>query len=182
MIAFRWAQPRSAMIDSVSGRVQKLVDERDGDRSLAHRRCDALDVAGANVAHCEHAGTTRFEKIRRPRERPAGVRHFILRDIRTRLDKSLLIERDTPIQPICVRYCAGHDEDVLNVVDLGRAGLEVTPLHAFEMAVPLEGHNLAVRLQMNRSSLFDPSNKVPRHRPGEIVLADEDVYAPSCRR
>src|SRR4029077_16945844 len=117
-IASRWAQPRSAMIDSVSGRVQKSVDERDRDRSLAHRRCDALDVAGTNVAHCEHSGTTRFEKIRRPRERPNGLGAFILRDIRTRLDKPFVVNHDAPIQPIRVWYRTGHDEHVLNVAGL----------------------------------------------------------------
>src|SRR5258708_24531549 len=99
MIAFRWAQPLSAMIDSVSGRVQTLVDERDRDRSLAHRRCDALDVAGTNVAYCEHPGTTRFEKIWRPRERPAGVGQVILRHIRARLGKPFVVHRDSPIPP-----------------------------------------------------------------------------------
>jgi hypothetical protein len=102
------------VMDSVSGHVQKLVDERDRDRSLAHRRCDALDVPGPNVAHREHAGTTRFEKIRRPRERPASVRQFILRDIRARLDKPFVVERNAPIQPIRIRYRTGRDENVLS--------------------------------------------------------------------
>src|SRR5260370_19085384 len=128
MIAFRWAQPRSVMIASVSGRVQKLVDERDRDRSLAHRRCDALDVAGTNVAHCEHAGTTRFEKIWRPRERPAGVRQFILRDIRARLDKPFVVDRHAPIQPIRIRFPTGHDENLLNPPSLLIARAVVPPL------------------------------------------------------
>jgi len=134
------------MIDSVSGRVQKLVDERDRDRSLAHRRCDALDVAGPNVAHCEHAGATRFEKIWRPRERPADVGQFILRDIRARLDKPFVVDRDAPIQPIRIRYRTGHDENVLNAAGLGYAGLVVTSSHTLEVPVSLERHDFAVWL------------------------------------
>src|SRR5258707_1980043 len=179
MTAFRWAQPRSAMIESVSGHLQKLVDERDRDRSLAHRRCDALDVAGTSVAHCEHAGTTRFEKIWRPRERPAGVGEFILRDIRARLDKPFVVDRDAPIQPIRVRYRTGHDENVLNAAGLGQTGLVVTQSHTLEMLISLERHDFRVRLQLNRWTLFDPSNQVPRHGLGETILSYEDVHTPS---
>src|SRR5258708_3898389 len=146
MTAFRWAQPRSAMIESVSGHLQKLVDERDRDRSLAHRRCDPLDVAGTSVAHCEHAGTTRFEKIRRPRERPAGVGQFILRDIGAGLDKPFIVDRDAPIQPIRIRYRTGHDENVLNAARLRHAGLVVTPSHTLKVPVSLERHDFAVWL------------------------------------
>ena len=40
--------------------VQRLMDERDRDRSLTDRRRHALDVAGAHVADREHAGRTRL--------------------------------------------------------------------------------------------------------------------------
>ena len=42
-----------------------LVDERDGDRSFADGRRDALDVAAAHVADREDAGQAGLEQIRR---------------------------------------------------------------------------------------------------------------------
>jgi len=50
--------------------VQYLVHEGDRNRSLPHGGRDALDIATAYVIDGEYAGTTRFEEMRCPRQRP----------------------------------------------------------------------------------------------------------------
>jgi hypothetical protein len=76
----RKVRPRRS--GTVSGRhvtavsfVKHLMDEGDGDRSLADGGCHALDMATPDIADREHSGETRFEEIGRPRERPLGGGH-----------------------------------------------------------------------------------------------------------
>ena len=40
---------------------QQLVDERDRNRSFADRRCDAFDIARANIPRSENTGQTGFQ-------------------------------------------------------------------------------------------------------------------------
>ena len=57
--------------------VQHLMDEGNGDRSLADGGGDTFDIAAANIADREHAGQARFEQMRRPRERPMRRRQIL---------------------------------------------------------------------------------------------------------
>ena len=76
------------------------MDEGDRDRSLAHCRRHALDIAAPDVADREHAGQTRFEKMGRPGERPMRGGQIFLRQIRPGLDEPFGIERDASIEPL----------------------------------------------------------------------------------
>ena len=79
--------------------MKHLMNEGDRDRSLADGGRDALDVAAAHVADRKDARTTRFEQIRRPGQRPPRCRQIVLRQLRTGLDESLVVERDAPFEP-----------------------------------------------------------------------------------
>src|ERR1044071_6875400 len=74
---------------------QHLMDEGDRNRTLAHCRRNTLDIAAPYVADGEHSWQTRFEKMRRPGARPMRGSQFILQQIRSRLDETFGIERDT---------------------------------------------------------------------------------------
>jgi hypothetical protein len=52
------------------GLAKHLVDKGDGNGSLADRRGDALDIAAPHIADREDAGSTGFEKIGPPAQRP----------------------------------------------------------------------------------------------------------------
>ena len=59
--------------------VQRLMYEGDCNRPLAHRRRHALDIAGPDIAYCEHSGQTRFEEMGNPGDRPMRGRQIFLR-------------------------------------------------------------------------------------------------------
>src|ERR1700732_3953122 len=79
--------------------LKRLMDERDRDRAFAHGRRDAFDVAAAHVADRKHARKARFEKMRRPRERPVRGGEVLFRQIRPGFDEAVLVESDTAIEP-----------------------------------------------------------------------------------
>src|SRR5438552_1353070 len=114
---------------------QHLMNERDRNRSFADSRGDSLDAARADVADGEDAGPARFEQQRRARERPAGGHEIVVRQIRTGLDETALVERETAIEPTGVRRGARHHEDVPDLMLLFVAGLRVAPPHGLELTV-----------------------------------------------
>ena len=75
------------------------MDEGDRDRSFAHRRRHALDIAAPDVADREHSGQTRFEQMGRPGERPTRGGQVFRRQIRPGLDEPFGVERDAAIEP-----------------------------------------------------------------------------------
>src|SRR4051812_13510734 len=79
--------------------VKDLVNERDGDGTLADGRCDALHVAAAHVTNREHAGQAGLEEVRAARQRPTCRRQVVVGQIRARLDESLLVHRQAVLQP-----------------------------------------------------------------------------------
>src|SRR6185436_12600843 len=91
---------------------EHAMQELHADRSLADRRGDALDRAGADVARAEHARQAGLEEERPPTGRPALAVELRLDEIGTGADESLLVERDAAVQPGAVRLGAGHEEDV----------------------------------------------------------------------
>ena len=62
---------------------------------------------------------------------------ILLRQIGSRLDEPFGIERDAPVEPLCVGNGTGHEKDVADVVGFGAAGLMVAPAHPFEMVTSL---------------------------------------------
>ena len=54
------------------------MDEGDRDRTLAHCRCDTLDIATADIANGEHSRQARFEKVGSPSEPPVRGGQIVL--------------------------------------------------------------------------------------------------------
>ena len=74
--------------------MKDLVDERDGDGSLADGGGDALDVAAAHVTDRKDSGTARFEQVGRPVQRPSCGYQVLAREIRAGLDEPVTVESD----------------------------------------------------------------------------------------
>src|SRR5215475_3175465 len=112
--------------------MQYPMDERDGDRPFAHRRCHPLDITASHVTNGKHPGKARFQKIRSPRKRPARGCQISLREIRTGLDKIFSVERDTAVEPASSRKRARHEKNMSYVASLDSSTL-VAPAHMLEM-------------------------------------------------
>src|SRR5580692_8592688 len=91
---------------------QRAMDQLDADRAFADRRCDALDAAGANVAHREDAWTIGLEEIRRAWQRPPRSREIVGAEVDPRLDESLAVERHASFEPLGMRLGARHQKNV----------------------------------------------------------------------
>jgi hypothetical protein len=72
--------------------LQRSMDERNRNRSLAHGRRHPFEIASPHVTDREHAGQTGFEEMRSSSERPMRGGQIILQQIRSRLDEALGIE------------------------------------------------------------------------------------------
>src|SRR4029079_6488872 len=108
------------------------MHERDRDGTFPHCRCHPLDIAGAHIADCKNSRQTRFQEIRRAALKPARCGQVLYGQIRSRLDKTILITHDTAIEPTGSRLCTGHEKDMPNVVSFDAGGL-VAPVDTLEM-------------------------------------------------
>src|SRR6266550_3281604 len=102
--------------------VQHLMYRSDRDRPLAHGRCHALQAPGPDVAHREDPGATRLEQMGSAGERPPRGGQLLGRQVRSRLDESLGVEREAAVQPARARHRARHGEDMPDAVRLDASG------------------------------------------------------------
>lgn len=136
------------------------MNERNCSRSFANRGRDALDTAATRVAYCKDSRHTGFEQVRRTGKGPACRAQISWRQIGTRLNEAFRVERDAAIEPTGIRNGAGHDENVADLVLLSLPRLTVSPANGFEVIPSFERHDLRLRPQYDRRSLFDPPNQV----------------------
>src|SRR5262245_12504836 len=136
------------------------MNEGDRDRSLAHGRRDALDIAAAHVSNREDTWTTRFEQIGRPGQRPLRGRQLVWRQVRTGFDEALVVEYEAAGEPARIRIGAGHDEDVPDVVSFDVAGPGILPSNPCELSVALQALDLRIRMQIARRTVLDPATQI----------------------
>src|SRR5262249_31755847 len=139
--------------------LQHTVDEGYGDRSFSDGRGNALDVAAAHITDC-NSRQARLEEIWRAGERPLRGGEIIRRQIRSCLDESFLIQRDTVVKPCCSRYGTGHYEHVPDETSHVETPRPDPP--SFPPAAPLRFHH-AQQQRDARSEHRVP----PRHRRAE---------------
>src|SRR5690348_1311732 len=118
--------------------------ERNRDGSFAHCRGDTLYIPAAHVSRSKNTGQRCFEEIWPAAERPVRVLQIFSRQIRAGLDEALAIERDTAVEPFCVRIGSGHDEDVRNALVFGFTGLVVSPRNSLQVFAALELNKLSM--------------------------------------
>src|SRR2546422_1475847 len=140
------------------------MHRRDRDRPLAYGRCDALQAPGPDVADREHPGAARLEQMRSAGERPPRGSQLLGRQVRSRLDEPLGVEREAARQPARAGHRARHGEDVPDAVRLYTSSLAVAPAHALEMAVALEAHDLRPHMPHDGRMVLDAANEVAGHR------------------
>src|SRR5438874_12257210 len=104
--------------------------------------------------------------MRRPRQRPLRGLQFFMRKIGSGLDESTRVESQTSLQPFRARRSACHDEDVLDIMTLGKPAVS-SPFNALELSIPLEFRQLSAFVQNDGGAFLDPSDQIPRHRLGE---------------
>src|SRR5579863_3728443 len=117
--------------------MQDLVHEGHRNRALADGRRDPLDVSTAHVADRKDARQTGLEQMGRAGEWPTGRGQIVGREIRTSLDESRGVERDTAVEPPRVGNGSHHDEYVAHVVRLDGTGLSVPPGHSVQLLAAL---------------------------------------------
>lgn len=152
------------------------MDEGHRDRPLAHCGGDPFDIAGPDVADSEHSGQTRFQEMGSPRKWPMRGGQILLRQIGSRLDEPVGIERDAPVEPLCAGHGTGHEKDVSYVVGLRAAGLIVAPAHPFEMMTPFQGHDFGVGAEDDGRILFDAANQIARHALRQPARSHEHMH------
>src|SRR5207247_10139229 len=109
--------------------VQYLMYRRDRDRPLAHGRCHALQAPGPDVAHREDPGAARLEQMGSAGERPPRGGQHLGRQVRSRLDEPLVVEREAARQPAGAGHRARHGEDMPDAVRLDPSSLVVASAH-----------------------------------------------------
>ena len=72
--------------------LQRLVHERDRNRSFPNRRGNSFHISRSHVTRGKNTGQTSFQEVRPACERPAGFDEFFLRKFGARLDKALAVE------------------------------------------------------------------------------------------
>src|SRR6266550_175872 len=158
--------------------VQYLMYRSDRDRPLAHGRCHPFQAPGADVAHREDPGATRLEQMGSAGERPPRGGQLLGRQVRSRLDEPVVVEREAAVQPAGARHRARHGEDVPDAVRLDASALVIAPAHALEVAVALEAHDLRAYMPDDGRMVLDAADQVARHRIGQTRRADHHVHSP----
>src|SRR6185436_12638744 len=128
--------------------VEYFVDKRDCNRSLADRRGHALEASSAHVADGEDSGETGLEEVRGSSQRPFRGRQVLRRQVRSCLDKALIIQRKTAIEPASVRDGSRHHEDVLDTARFDSARSIITPANPLQLIARLagfKGHDFCLR-------------------------------------
>src|SRR5215213_8841962 len=98
--------------------------------------------------------------MRRALQRPLCSLQLIARKIRSGLDESTHVQRQTSIEPLRTRFGAGHHENVPDVVALCRV-LVGPPPDALEIFRSVEGRELRARVQGNLRALFYAPYQIP---------------------
>src|SRR5438128_11706515 len=142
------------------------MHRRDRDRPLAYGRCHAFQAPGADVAHREDPGAARLEQMWHAGERPPRGGQLLGRQVRSRLDEPLVVEREAAPEPAGARYRPRHGEDVPDAGRLDPSSLVVDPAPALEVAVALEAHDLRAHMPDNGRMVLDATDQVARHRIG----------------
>src|SRR2546422_5899517 len=114
-----------------------------------------------------HPGAARLEQMGSAGERPPRGSQLLGRQVRSRLDESLGVEREAASQPAGAGHRARHGEDVPDAVRLDAPGLVVAPAHALEMAVALEAHDLRAHMPDDGRMVLDAADQVAGHRIGQ---------------
>src|SRR5713101_7728166 len=148
------------------------MHELHADGALTDRRCDAFHAAGANVPDCKDARDARLEKERRTWQWPPA--EILVIQVGPGLDEALVIERHGAFQPFRVRTRAGHREEVADWQRFGLVRPCVADLHALEVPISLEPHDLLERAHGDIPALLDAADEVPRHRVGKAGPAHEN--------
>src|SRR5256714_15451635 len=119
--------------------------------------------------------------MRLPAEWPLRGGEVVTREIGTGLYESLRVQRDTTIEPFRGRRGACHDEDVLDVMTLGRIVVRL-PLDTLEVSVAFERRYLRARSQRNCRVFLDAPDQIARHRVGQSSGSDEHVHLSGALR
>ena len=119
--------------------------EGDRNRSFTDCRRHTLEVSSADIADREYSGPAGFEEMGSPSERPMRCGQIIGRQIRSRLDEPVRVQRETTIEPPRTGNGACHDEDVPDVARLGGPSWIVSPADVLEMVTSFERHDFCLR-------------------------------------
>src|SRR4051794_6826484 len=153
------------------------VDHMNRDCALPDCGGYALHISRTNVSNREHSRQTCFQHLRCARKRPSGS--AILLEYRFQIaagdNKALLVQRNTPLQPVRSRGCSGHNEDMLDAVRLRLPGLLVLPLYPLQTFTALETNQLGIEMKIDFGILHQPSNQIPRHRGTELTGAYQQM-------
>src|SRR5437899_1942112 len=127
---------------------------------------DPFQASGPDIADCEDPGAARFEQMGSAGERPARGGQVLRQQVRSRLDEPLVIECDAPVQPVPAGHRARHGEHVPDALRLDLPALVVAPGHALEVTVPLEAHDLRMRVADDGWMVLDAPDQIARHGIG----------------
>src|SRR5271157_3980038 len=158
-----------------TARGEIAVQLRDDRRPLADGPANLLDRARTGIAHGEHAGDIRFERQWAAR----APRCFAGLGLRTRWDKSLLVELDTASpQPVGRRIGANEQEYIADRPICFLPAWRVAPAHplqpTFRCAGERDDFGLAQKLDIRPR--FDAVDEIARHRRSKAVGAHEHGY------
>src|SRR3989442_10491253 len=137
----------------------------DGDRPFSHRRGHALHITRTNIANRKHRRKTSFQHLRSATERPgeswSDLRNYI--QVSSSQDESLVVESNTPFEPLGSWRCPSHDENMANVMSGGFTGDPVKPGDALQQSVTLQADNFRLAMQFDCRIVSNPLNQVTRH-------------------
>src|SRR6266478_4842925 len=109
-----------------------------------------------------------------------GVSQVFGRQIRPCLDESFRVKRNTSMEPERIGNGTCHCENRAYVVIFDASRLTIPPLHALQLAIPLEGREFSVCSQGNLRALFDTTDQIARHARCQPARANQHVDTPGC--
>src|SRR5437868_819555 len=123
----------------------------DRDRSLTNRGCDSLDVAGADIANCEHSRKARFQHFSRAGEWPVELRNLSSGKIQVAASENepLAVHGDTALQPFRPRRCACHHKQMSDVMSRSFACSSIDPIDPLQLPLAMESNDLSIEMQFN---------------------------------
>jgi len=133
--------------------------------ALADSSSNAFDTTAPDITNSEDSRTASFEGLSCVNTASSSERHGGRAEIKSRSNKSLLIERNATVKPLGARYRAHHQKNVLNPLFFDAA--VSLPRHRFQMLFALQLDDLGARMQDDIWDLLDPSDQILRHAPGQ---------------